>query len=115
MENVVFAIDQGHIVPQMAMECRPGVGGLNQVYGPNCPTQAQSICGKYNFFPRCTNRNQFDILMTTVADVIKGQTDMAYKGEQQTLTKQSMRHLICPCETWKLKHLSNYKCLSQYK
>ncbi len=48
----------------------------------------------------CSNRNQFDILMmTAVADVIKGQTDMSYKGEHQTLTKQSTRHQVCPGET----------------
>ncbi len=28
----------------------------------------------------------------------KGQTDMSYKGELQTLTKLSMRHQICPDE-----------------
>ncbi len=33
----------------------------------------------------CTNRNQFDILMTTVTNVIKGQPDMSYNGERQTL------------------------------
>ncbi len=31
--------------------------------------------------------NQHDILMTAVAEVSKGQTDMSYKGELQTLTK----------------------------
>ncbi len=31
--------------------------------------------------------NQHDILMTYVADESKGQTDMTYKGELQTLTK----------------------------
>ncbi len=36
--------------------------------------------------------NQHDILMTAVADVSKGQTNMSYKGELQTLTKLSMRH-----------------------
>ncbi len=25
-------------VPQRALDCIPGLGGLNQVYGPNCPT-----------------------------------------------------------------------------
>ncbi len=44
-----------------------------------------SICGKYiNIFTICTNRNQYDILMTAVADVSKGETD---KSELQTLTK----------------------------
>ncbi len=37
-------------------------------------------------------RNQLDILMTSVANVRKGQTDMPYKGELQTIIKQSMRH-----------------------
>ncbi len=44
------------------------------------------------------NRNQHDILKTAVADVSKGQTDMLYKGELQTLTKLSMRHQVCPSE-----------------
>ncbi len=31
---------------------------------------------------------------------VKGkQPDMSYKGEIQTLTKLSMRHQVCPCET----------------
>ncbi len=37
--------------------------------------------------------------MTSVADVSKGQTDISYKGEPQTLTKLSMRHQVCPSET----------------
>ncbi len=39
--------------------------------------------------------------MTVVADVRKGQTDMSYKGEHQTFTKQSMRHHVCPGETYR--------------
>ncbi len=27
-----------HTVPQRALDCGPGLGGLNQVYGPNRPT-----------------------------------------------------------------------------
>ncbi len=37
--------------------------------------------------------------MTAVADVSKGQTDMLYKGELQTLTKRSIRDQACPGET----------------
>ncbi len=37
--------------------------------------------------------------MTAVTDVSKGQTDMSYKGDPQTLTKLSMRRQICPGET----------------
>ncbi len=33
------------------------------------------------------------------ADVSKGQTDVSYKGELQTLTKLSIRHQVCPSET----------------
>ncbi len=32
--KVLLAIDNVHTVPQRDMDCRPGVGGLNQVYGP---------------------------------------------------------------------------------
>ncbi len=52
-----------------------------------------------NIFTRCTNRNQHDIRMTSVANVSKEQTDMSYKGELQTLTKLSMRHKVYPGET----------------
>ncbi len=37
--------------------------------------------------------------MTDIADFSKGQTDISYKGELQTLTKQSMRHQVSPGET----------------
>ncbi len=45
------------------------------------------------------NSEKHDILKLTVADVIKGQTDISYKGELQTLSKLSMRHQVCPSET----------------
>ncbi len=38
------------------------------------------------------------MLMTAIADVSKGQTDMAYKGELQIFTKQIMRYYVCPGE-----------------
>ncbi len=38
-------------------------------------------------FTRCKNMNQYDILITDVNDVCKGQTYMQYKDELQTLTK----------------------------
>ncbi len=37
--------------------------------------------------------------MTAATDVSKGQTDMSYKDELQTLTKQIMRHQVCPSKT----------------
>ncbi len=37
--------------------------------------------------------------MTVVANVSKGQTEMSYKGELQTLTKLSIRHQVCRGET----------------
>ncbi len=43
--------------------------------------------------------NQHDILMIAVANVSKGQTDMSYKGELQSLTKLSMRYQVCHSET----------------
>ncbi len=36
--NVLLAIDKAYIAPQMALDCRPGLDGLNQVYVPNHPT-----------------------------------------------------------------------------
>ncbi len=36
------------------------------------------------------------MLMTDVVDVRKGQTDMPYKSEHRTFTKQSMRHQVYP-------------------
>ncbi len=91
--NVLLAINKTH-VPQRGSDYRPGLGRLNQVYRTNHPTpSAQSIYDKYNnIFTRCNIRNQFDILMTVVADGRKGQTSMPYKGKHQTLTRQSMTH-----------------------
>ncbi len=94
--NILLAIDKTHTVPQRALDYGPCLGGLNKIYGPNCPPPfVKSICDT-----RCTNRNQHDILMTAVAGVSKGQTDMSYKGELQTPTKLSMRHQVCPGETF---------------
>ncbi len=38
--KVLLAIDKVYTVhvPQRALDCRPGLGGLNHIYGPNCPT-----------------------------------------------------------------------------
>ncbi len=36
--KVLLDIDSVHTVPQRALDCRPGLGGLNQVYMPNRPT-----------------------------------------------------------------------------
>ncbi len=79
----------------------PGLEGLNQVYGCNCPTPSvYGICGEYiNILTRCTIRNQHDILKTAVADISKGLTYMSYNGKLQTLTKLSIRHQVCPSET----------------
>ncbi len=78
LANVLWAIDKAHIVPQRALDCAPGLGGLNQVDGPNCLTPfSQNIHGKKNnIFTRCTNRNLFDMLLTAVANVRNGQTDI---------------------------------------
>ncbi len=46
--------------------------------------------------------------MTAVAGVSKGQTDMSYKGELQTLTKLSMRHQVCTGETCCITILVHY-------
>ncbi len=97
-----LAIERVQTAPQKAMDCRSSLNGLNQVYGPNRPTpSAQSICGIYiNIFTRRTIRNQFDMLLTAVADVRKGQTDMPYQGEHQTLIKQHVRHQVYPCDIY---------------
>ncbi len=36
--NVLLAFDNAHTVPQRDLDCGPGIGGLNQVYGPNFHT-----------------------------------------------------------------------------
>ncbi len=81
----------------MTLDYRPGLGGLNQVYGPNRYTRSvKGICGKYiNIFTRCTIRNQHDIIKTAIADVSKGQTDISYKGDLQTHTKLIMDIDLC--------------------
>ncbi len=54
--NILLAINKAHIVVQRALKYRPGLSGLNQVYGPIRPTPSvKSIYGKYiNIFTRCT-------------------------------------------------------------
>ncbi len=86
--KILLSSDNAHTVPHRALHCRPGLGGLNQVYGPHHHTASvYSICAKYiNIFTTFTNRIQCDILMTAVTDVSKGQTDMSYKGELIGLT-----------------------------
>ncbi len=46
--HTILTIDKVHTTPQSAQNCRPGLGGLNQVYGPNRPTvnwlEAESNC-----------------------------------------------------------------------
>ncbi len=46
--KVVLAIDTAHAVPQRVQDCRPGFGGLNQVYGPNRPNPFMGRVGDYN-------------------------------------------------------------------
>ncbi len=38
LSKVLLAIDKSHTVSYRVVDCRPGLGGLNQVYGPNRPT-----------------------------------------------------------------------------
>ncbi len=38
--NVLLAIDKVYKASYRALDCRPDLGGLNQVYGPNCPTSS---------------------------------------------------------------------------
>ncbi len=33
--KVLLTIDKAHTVPQRVLDCGLGLGGLNQVYGPN--------------------------------------------------------------------------------
>ncbi len=67
--TITSPIDKTHTVLQKSLDCRPGLSWLNQVYVPNHPTPfVQNICDKQNMFARFTNRNQFDILMTVVAN-----------------------------------------------
>ncbi len=40
LSKVLLAINKVHTVPQRALNCRPGLGGLNQIYEPNCPTSS---------------------------------------------------------------------------
>ncbi len=56
-------------------------------------------------------RNQFDIQLTPVADVINGQTDLPYQSEHHALTKQNMRYNLF--SSWQLRHayISSLFCL----
>ncbi len=63
----------------MALDCGPGLGRLNQIYGPNLPTPSvKSICDE--IFTRCTTRSRHDILKTAVADVSKSSRHVRYWG-----------------------------------
>ncbi len=44
--------------------------------------------------------NQFDVLLTGIVNVRKGQTDMPYQGEHKSLTKKGMRHQVCHGEAF---------------
>ncbi len=67
--NVPLAIDTEHTVPQRALDGGSGLGGLNNVCEPNCPTPSESICSIYNkMSTRGTIRDPFDSPMTPVAD-----------------------------------------------
>ncbi len=39
----VSAIDKAHTPPQMVLDCKPDLGGLNHVIGPNCPTPCDRV------------------------------------------------------------------------
>ncbi len=41
--NVLWAIDKAHTVQQRVLGYRPGMCGLNKVYGPNHPTRLMLI------------------------------------------------------------------------
>ncbi len=53
----------------------------------------------YKHLYQITIRNQFDTLLTDGVDTSKGQTDIPYQGEHQTLTKQSIGHQVYYSET----------------
>ncbi len=77
--KVLLGIDNAHTVPQRALDCGPGLGVLKQVM---CPSLAInrfriSVVSISTFVPD---------VQIAVVDVSKGQTDMSYKGELQTLT-----------------------------
>ncbi len=35
--EVLLAIDSAHTIPQRALDCGPGLGGLNHIMGPTVP------------------------------------------------------------------------------
>ncbi len=93
-------IDKEHTIPQRALACGPGIVELNQVYLPNHLTPSiENFCSTYiNIFTRCTKMNLY-ILLIVIANINKGCTVMSYEGQLQTLTKQSIKHQVCPGET----------------
>ncbi len=36
--EALLAIDKFSILPQRVIDCAPGLGGINYVYVPDCPT-----------------------------------------------------------------------------
>ncbi len=61
--NVSLATDKAHIVPQWALYCKSGLGGLNQVNGPLSLPLFRVSVADISIFTRCSKRNQYDILM----------------------------------------------------
>ncbi len=75
-----IVIDSAHTVPQRALGCRPGLGGISQLH-------VKSNCGKYiNIFIRRTISNQHDIIKTAVANISK--------CKQTCHTKMSSKHSL---------------------
>ncbi len=91
--NKLLSLMKMHTAPHMTLDCGPGLGGLNHVYGPKCPTSSviKGIRDEYiNIFTRCAIRNQLDILKTVVADACKGQTDMSYNVIPRSKRKDNL-------------------------
>ncbi len=60
--KLLLAFDQGHIVPQRAMDCGPELGGLNQVMGPTIPLPRQ-VNGRHTGDLRINKYGQQDVDM----------------------------------------------------
>ncbi len=96
--HAILTIDKVHTAPQVAVDCGPGLNGLNEVKrGLWAQLSHYPFVASVLSFTRCIIRNQFDILLRAVADSNKGETDMTYQGENQTLTEQSIRYLYTTC------------------
>ncbi len=65
--KVLLAIDNAHTVTQRALDCRPGLIGLNQVYVPNLPQRSPTNTS-YTTLSLIPQRSTINTCYTFISD-----------------------------------------------